>query len=48
MKHLPAPVRDKAAAIANALLAEGLDEGMAIRTAIAKTKAWTARRGLAP
>jgi len=42
MKHLPPPVRDKAIAIANALLAEGMDEGRAIRIAIAKAKAWAA------
>jgi uncharacterized protein YdaT len=47
MKHLPAPGRDEAVATANALLA-GLDEGIAIRTAIAKAPAWAARRGLAP
>lgn len=37
----PAPkVRAKAIAIANALLAEGTDEGMAIRVGIARAKEW--------
>ncbi len=40
MSHLPAPVRAKAIEIANALLAEGMDEGKAIRIAIAKAKEW--------
>jgi uncharacterized protein YdaT len=40
MKHLPTPVRDKAIEIANALLDEGMNEGKAIRIAIAKAKAW--------
>ena len=44
MRHLSAIVRDKAIAIA--LLAEGLDEGLAIRIAIAKAEAWARRRGL--
>jgi hypothetical protein len=34
MKHLPARGRDEAVATANALLAEGLDVGIAVRTAI--------------
>jgi uncharacterized protein YdaT len=46
MRHLAPPVRDKAIAIANALLDEGLDEGLAIRIAIAKAKEWATRRGL--
>jgi uncharacterized protein YdaT len=33
MQHLPTPVRAKAIAIANVLLAEGHDEGSAIRIA---------------
>jgi uncharacterized protein YdaT len=47
MRHLPERVRDKAIEIANALLAEGMDEGKAIRIAIAKAKEWAgrARRG---
>lgn len=48
MTYLPAPVRDDAVAVANALLAEGLDERVAIRTAVAKAKARAARRGHAP
>jgi uncharacterized protein YdaT len=40
MRRLPEAVRIKAIAIANALLAEGMDEGKAIRIAIAKAKEW--------
>ncbi len=40
MKRLPPGVRDKAIEIANALLDEGMDEGKAIRIAIAKAKEW--------
>jgi uncharacterized protein YdaT len=40
MQHLPDAVRDKAIEIANALLEEGMDEGKAIRIAIAKAKEW--------
>ena len=43
MEHLPPLVRSKAIEIANALLAEGMDEGMAIRIAIAKAKEWAER-----
>ena len=43
MSHLPVRVRRKAIEIANALLAEGYDEGKAIRIAIAKAKEWAAR-----
>jgi uncharacterized protein YdaT len=43
MKNLPDAVRDKAIEIANALLAEGYEEGQAIRIAIAKAKEWAAR-----
>jgi uncharacterized protein YdaT len=46
MRHLSEPVREKAIEIANALLAEGMDEGKAIRIAIAKAKAWAERHGL--
>jgi len=46
MRHLPLPVLEKAVEIANALLAQGSDEGRAIRIAIASAKAWAARRGL--
>lgn len=47
MKRLPPPVRAKAIEIANALLAEGYDEGLAIRIGIAKAREWAARRGVA-
>jgi uncharacterized protein YdaT len=40
MQHLPAVVRAKAIEIANALLEERMDEGKAIRIAIAKSKEW--------
>lgn len=40
MRGLPGPVRAKAIEIANALLEEGMDEGKAIRIAIAKAKEW--------
>jgi uncharacterized protein YdaT len=43
MKRLPPQVRAKAIEIANALLAEGYDEGMAIRVAIAKARQWAVR-----
>ena len=43
MRHLQEPVRAKAIEIANALLDEGMDEGRAIRIAIAKAKEWAAR-----
>jgi uncharacterized protein YdaT len=46
MSHLPEVVRAKAIEIANALLAEGEDEGRAIRIGIAKAKEWAERRGL--
>ncbi len=44
MEHLPAKVREKAIEIANALLAEGMEEGKAIRIAIAKAKEWARKR----
>jgi uncharacterized protein YdaT len=44
MRRLPPWVRAKAIEIANALLDEGMGEGAAIRIAIAKAKAWAARR----
>ena len=47
MRHLPPVVRDKAIEMANALLEEGMDEGKAIRIAIAKAKEWAVRHGLA-
>ena len=43
MKHLPEPVREKAIEIANALLEDGMEEGKAIRIAIAKAKEWAER-----
>lgn len=46
MAHLPVAVRAKAIAIANALLGEGMEEGAAIRIAIARAKDWAAHRGL--
>lgn len=46
MRHLSTPARRKAIEIANALLAEGMDEGRAIRIAIAKAKEWAAHHGL--
>lgn len=44
MKRLPPPVREKAVEIANALLDEGMEEGKAIRIAIAKAKEWALRQ----
>ena len=46
MRHLSEVARHKAIEIANALLAEGMDEGKAIRVAIAKAKTWAADHGL--
>ena len=46
MEHLPPVVRRKAIDIANALLEEGYEEGMAIRIAIAKAKEWAEKHGL--
>jgi uncharacterized protein YdaT len=40
MKNLPPVLRGTAIEIANALLEEGMDEGKAIRVAIAKAKEW--------
>jgi uncharacterized protein YdaT len=48
MRRLPAIVRPKAIEIANALLEEGMDEGMAIRIAIAKAKEWALRHWADP
>ena len=45
MKHLAPHVRQKAIDIANALLEEGMDEGKAIRIAIAKAKEWAEQQG---
>jgi len=47
MQRLPLPVRWKAIEIANALLADGCDEGRAIRIAIAQARSWARRRSLA-
>jgi uncharacterized protein YdaT len=46
MRHLSESVRLKAIEIANALLEEGMDEGTAIRIAIAKAKEWAQRHGV--
>ncbi len=46
MRHLSRPTRRKAIEIANALLEGGLDEGRAIRIAIARSEQWAARRDL--
>ncbi|HKI85543.1 MAG TPA: hypothetical protein VKA53_02240 [Thermoanaerobaculia bacterium] len=43
MSHLSEPVREKAIEIANALREEGMEEGKAIRIAIAKAKEWAER-----
>jgi uncharacterized protein YdaT len=48
MLHLSPVARAKAIEIANALLAEGMDEGQAIRIAMAQGVQWARRRGLAP
>jgi uncharacterized protein YdaT len=46
MNRLSEVARRKAIEIANALLAEGMDEGKAIRIAIARAKVWAADHGL--
>lgn len=46
MRHLSPVTREKAIEIANALLAEQMEEGMAIRVAISRAKQWAQRRGL--
>ena len=45
MKNLPAPVRNKAVEIANAMLDENNEEGIAIATGISRAKDWAANRG---
>ena len=45
MRNLPAGLRRKAIAIANALLEEGYEDGRAIRIAIAQSRRWGARHG---
>ncbi|MBS1162178.1 MAG: hypothetical protein H6R03_74 [Burkholderiaceae bacterium] len=47
MRHLGEAARAKAIEIANALLAEGMEEGQAIRIAIAQARRWAVARGLA-
>ncbi|WP_332826065.1 hypothetical protein [Ramlibacter sp.] len=46
MRNLPELVRLKAIDIANALLDEGMDEGRAIRIAIARARQWAAHRAV--
>lgn len=46
MAHLSGVTRAKAIEIANALLAEGMEEGKAIRIATARAEEWARRRGL--
>lgn len=46
MRNLSEPARLKAIEIANALLAGGTEEGMAIRIAIAKARQWAQHHGL--
>ena len=46
MQHLSEATRLKAIEIANALLAQGMDEGKVIRIAIAKSKDWALHHGL--
>jgi uncharacterized protein YdaT len=46
MSRLAPAVRAKAIEIANALLVEGMDEGKAIRVAIAKAKQWAEHHAL--
>lgn len=46
LKKFMAPVRNKAIAIANALLAEHTDEQKAIAIATAKAEEWGKNRGL--
>jgi uncharacterized protein YdaT len=48
MLHLSPVARAKAIEIANALLADGMDEGQAIRIAMAQAGQWARRRGLSP
>ena len=44
MKNLPPVLRDRAIVIANALLDDGMEEGKAIRIAIAKAREWVRAR----
>lgn len=43
MQQLPDAVREKAIEIANALLAEGYDDGRAIRIGISQARRWALR-----
>lgn len=45
MRKLPPVVRNKVIEIANALLAEGMEQGLAIRIAITKGKQWAEHHG---
>jgi uncharacterized protein YdaT len=45
MRNLPPAVRLKAIEIANALLADGHEEGQAIRIAISSAKKWASHGG---
>lgn len=45
LKNLTAPVRRKAIDMANALIAEGSDEGRAIAIATFRAEVWARRRG---
>ncbi|CAG0959286.1 hypothetical protein BURK1_00626 [Burkholderiales bacterium] len=44
MRGLPPVLRAKAIEIANAMLADGIDDGRALRMAIAAARRWGARR----
>jgi uncharacterized protein YdaT len=46
MRHLSEAARHKAIDIANALLAEGMEEGKAIRIAIGKARQWALHHDL--
>jgi uncharacterized protein YdaT len=46
MRRLSEVTRAKAVEIANALLTEKMDEGRAIRIAIARAEQWARQRGL--
>lgn len=48
MARLDPATRRKAIEIANALLAEGHDEGFCIRVAISKAKQWAEHHGVRP
>ena len=45
MRKLPPVVRNKVIEIANALRAEGMEQGLAIRIAITKGKQWAEHHG---